>query len=187
MKTAGMDWLAMNIGDGQTWEDWKTVVDRCYQNSVVPIPWARCRTLVDLTSLMWEAEQVSFNVIANLEDELKDVLPPNKVAATFSMFDQMNIALSCPGWLYNDINYGALGRLPVLLQIFPQDAHWSFDQLEGKQDDCVEHARAKGFTWVGVTYQTYGGALPAWYSFNQGTRSYFTGDDIGAGNWEAWA
>jgi len=39
-----------------------------------------------------------------------------------------------------------------------------------------------------VTCQTYAGAQPSWYAYQGATpRSLYTGDDVGAGNWSAWA
>lgn len=186
MKAAGMKWLALNVGDGQHWADWQVVIDRARANDVQVYPWMRCRTLQDCWDLLDHADMVSTWGILNLEDELKDGVSPAAVAGLLDDFD-VEVGISSVAWLYNDVDFSPLAELPMLLQVFAQDNRWEPAELERKQRDCVTHARDKGFTYVGVTFQTYGEAEPDWYVYHDGTRSYFTGDDIGAGQWEAWA
>lgn len=195
MKAAGMQYLALNIGDGQHWNDWRIVVNRARALDVNVFPWARCRTADEVYALCDTADLVAFQVIVNVEDEFKDTLPPKAVATLLRDFDELEIAISMPAWAYNDVDYAPLAEYPMLLQLFPQDMRIDPSELEQKQRDCVTHARDKGFTYVGITCQTYGEdgvsygkAKPEWYAYmNGGTRSLFTGDDVGASNWAAWA
>lgn len=187
MKAAGMEWLALNVGDGQEWNDWRTVIDRARPLGVVVIPWARCLTLTQCYDLLDLADLVAFHAILNIEDEFKDSVSPAKVAEIVADFPDVQVGISTVAWLYNDVDYSPLEKLPVLLQVFPADNGWSPDQIEQRQSDCVQHARDQGFTYVGVTLQTYAGAEPGWYGYLKGARSLYTGDDVGAGNWGAWA
>lgn len=183
---AGFDWFALNIGDGHTWEDWRIVIDRARALNVVVMPWKRCRTLTECWELLDRADMVSFHAILNIEDEFKDVLEPAQVAKLIIDFPDLKVGISTVAWLFNDVDFSPLKSYPALLQIFPTDNGWDPDELEQRQADCVTHARDKGFTYVGATLQTYGGAKPEWYGYHKGTRSLYTGDDAGAGNWEAW-
>jgi hypothetical protein len=124
--------------------------------------------------------------ILNIEDEFKADLPPSLVASRVAQYEIADVAISTVAWLYNDVDYRPLTHLPVLLQIFPQDNRWDPSELEQRQADCVRHAREKGFRYVGVTFQAYGGAQPEWYAYHRGPRSLYAGDDVGAGRWEAW-
>lgn len=187
MKAAGMSWLALNIGDGQAWNDWRIVIDRARAIGVDVFPWARCRTLAECYDLLDQADLVGFRALLNLEDELETVCPPAKVAEILADFPELEVGISSVAWLYNDVDFTPFASLPVLLQIFPQDNRWEPAEIELRQQECVKHARAKGFTYVGVTVQAYGGAKPEWYGYIEGTFSIFTGDDVGAGNWAAWA
>lgn len=89
------------------------------------------------------------------------------------------------GWLPNSPVYDALNQYPALLQIFPADLGWKIEDIAVKTAGCVEHARDKGFTYAGVTYQTYAGAQPSWYDL-RGTYSLYTGDNVSAGEWSKW-
>lgn len=52
--------------------------------------------------------------------------------------------------------------------------------------DCVWHARDLGFVYVGVTYQTYADATPAWFDVENHQHSVFTGNVIPYGEWNKW-
>lgn len=187
MKVAGIKWLALNLGDDHGWDDWRIVIERARAIDVVVMPWARCRTIEDCYSLLDTADLVSFHAILNLEDELKDELTPARVSELIRDFD-VEVGISTVGWLYNSVDYLPLAGYPVLLQLFPTDMRRDPADLEQIQAECVFHAHAKGFTYTGITAQTYGDAVPEWYAYmNGGTRSFYTGDDIGAGNWSKWA
>lgn len=186
MKAAGIRWLAVNIGDGQRWNDWRVVIERARALEVDVFPWARCRTLVECWNLLDTADLVSFKAILNIEDEFESVCAPDKVAGVVADFPELDVGISSVAWLYNDVDFKPLAKLPMLLQIFPADNRWEPSELEAKQADCVKHARDHGFTYVGVTFQAYGAAEPSWYAYHEGVRSYYSGDDVGAGNWSTW-
>ena len=187
IKRAGYEWLALNVGDGQKWDDWRTVIDRARDESVVALPWARCRTLAEVEDLLDMADLVSFHCILNIEDEFKTVLEPWRIAPAIADVPELQVGISSVAWLYNDVDFRPLGKLPMLLQLFPADNRWMPDELPEKQADCVRHAREHGFTYVGVTLQTYGTAQPGWYGYWKGVRSLYTGDDVGSGNWGEWS
>jgi hypothetical protein len=191
MAAAGMKWLALNVGDGQHWDDWRVVRERAKAANVEVLPWARCRTLSDCHDLLETADAFASKVILNIEDEFKDVLSPARVAAMLPDYtlqsNALDVAISTVGWVYNDVDYNPLGDYPVLLQIFPTDMRRDPAELETIQAQCVAHARDKGFTYVGVTIQAYGDAKPEWYGYIDGTFSIFSGDDVGSSNWAAWA
>lgn len=187
MRDAGMQWLALNIGDGAGWDDWKVVVDRARLLDVKVFPWARCRTMTECYHLLAAADNVSFLAILNIENEFENVVSPQAVATLVHQFPELDVGISTLGWMYNDVDYRPLGHLPFLLQIFAQDMGREPDELQKIQGDCCTHARELGVTYVGVTYQTYGKAEPDWYAYWKGARSFYTGDDIGAGNWADWA
>lgn len=186
MHAAGFKWLALNVGDGHRWDDWRPVIDRARALNVVVMPWARCRTLTQCWDLLDEADLVSFQAILNVEDEFKQEVDPGLLAGVITDFPDLKVGISTVAWLYNDVDYSPLAGYPVLLQIFPADNGWDPSELEQKTKDCVAHARDKGFTYVGATVQTYAGAEPGWYGYLSGAKSLYTGDDVGAGNWEAW-
>lgn len=181
-----MLWLACNIGDGQTWDDWRIVVDRARLLGVKVFPWKRCLTMTDCYELLTVADSVGFMAILNIENEFQTVVSPKAVATLVRQFPELQVGISTVGWLYDDTDFAPLGDLPFLLQLFAQDMRRNPDELEQIQKDCCTHARDLGVTYAGVTYQTYGLAKPEWYSYWKGVRSYYTGDDIG-GNWVAWA
>jgi hypothetical protein len=191
MKAAGMAWLALNVGDGHDWLSWETVRRNARAADVETFPWKRCRTLGECRELLELGSSYAAKAILNIEDEFKDVCAPAKVAELvfeYSIHDAaFDVGISTVGWLYNDCTFLPLSNLPVLLQVFAADNKWAPAELQKRQAECVTHARDKGFTYVGVTYQTYAGAKPEWYAFAGGaTRSWFTADDIGGGRWGAW-
>lgn len=89
-------------------------------------------------------------------------------------------------WLQNDVDWTPLTQDPVLLQIFPADNGWPVSEIGPRMGDCVAHARAEGFTFVGVTYQAYGNATPAWYDVESFQHSTFPGNVIAHGQWGSW-
>lgn len=93
---------------------------------------------------------------------------------------------STQGWLPNDVDYSPINDDPVLLQMFPADMRFDPAEMKQKIEDCVWHARVqKGFTYVGITEQTYGNALPTWYD-QSGSHSVFPGNVIPHGEWHLW-
>ena len=190
MAAAGMKWLAFNVGDGQHWDDWRIVRERARDANVEVLPWARCRTLADCHDLLETADVFASKCLLNIEDEFKDVLPPFRVAELLSDYTMqsrgLDVGISTVGWVYNSVDYLPLANYPALLQLFPTDMRLDPADLEEIQAQCVAHARDKGFTYVGVTIQAYGGAKPEWYGYIDGTFSIFAGDDVGSSNWAAW-
>lgn len=193
MQAAGMKWLALNVGDGHSWESWRTVVERARALHVDVFPWRRCLTLDECRDLLELADRVSFRAILNVENEFETVVPPAKLGPLIDSFvgggngNLYEVGISTVGWVYSDPEFEALAAYPALLQIFATDLKRSPDELPTLIPECVAHARRKGFVHVGVTLQTYADADPSWYAFYDGVRSYYTGDDIGAGNWAKWA
>lgn len=188
MADAGMRWVACNVGDGQEWPAWGTVRARAASAGVVAFPWLRCMTVARLRHVIDVAGSSGCPVvILNIEDEFKSNLTPDVVRAEIdgSGFDG-EIGVSTVGWVYNDTDFSPLARLPFLLQVFWEDMRFDPSLMESKQRDCVGHARDKGITYVGVTFMTVR-SQPWWYDYHPGTRSYYTGDDIGGGNWAPWA
>lgn len=188
MRAAGMDWLALNVGDGHSWDSWRTVVERARAAKIEVLPWRRCYTLDECRDLLELAEHVSFRAILNVENEFETTVDPGKLETLIETFPTLDeVGISTVGWVYNDPAFEALAKRPVLLQIFATDLKRSPDELPTLIPECVAHARRKGFVHVGVTLQTYAPAEPSWYGFYEGVRSYYTGDDIGYGNWSEWA
>ena len=90
------------------------------------------------------------------------------------------------GWLPNGVDFSPINQDPVLLQIFPSDMRFPPDQVQQKISDCVWNARVNhGFTYVGVTYQTYDYATYNWYPCD-GTHSVYPGNEIPAADWVKW-
>ena len=84
------------------------------------------------------------------------------------------------------MDWSPLTADPVLLQIFPKDNGWEVWEIAEKLGDCVGHARNEGFTYVGVTYQTYDQAQPGWYDVGAFQHSTFPGNLIQAHQWKEW-
>jgi len=197
MKAALGDrcWLALNLGDGHVWDDWNVVIQRARALGVRLIPWARCRTLQECYDLLDDADLVGFRAILNIEDEFERgpggtpaPCPPDKVREVMDDFPNVAVSFSTGAWLMNDVVYTPIAHRPVLLQLFPTDMKRDPSELPQIELDCRKHARDKGFRYIAITCQTYAGAQPGWYAYQGSTpRSLYTGDDVGAGNWAAWA
>lgn len=97
---------------------------------------------------------------------------------------------STQGWLPNDVDFSPLGERgdPALLQIFPTDLKWDFHPvvIAQKMRDCIVHARQLGFTYVGVTYQTYASCYPDLFNCTDYMHSVFPGNVIAHGEWDEW-
>jgi len=182
-----VQWFALNLGDGNSWEKYSKLRETAKGNDVVCMPWARLYDPDDVFGLMYQAEQVGLHVLLNIENEFETELPPNVVREIIDEFPGTQVGISTVAWIYNDLDLSPLAHLPFLLQLFPTDAHWNPSELPQKQADCIYHARHDhGLTYVGITCQTYADADPSWYSYLPNPRSYYTGDDIGQNGWAQW-
>jgi hypothetical protein len=180
-------WLALNVGDGHSWEEWRQTRDIAARNGVSVYPWERCHDESYLRHLLELAEIHAVQPLPNLEQELDDgTLPAARVGKVCAEYPVTVVGWSLVAWLYADVDFLPLTDRPALLQVFPADNRWTPEELPAKQRDCIRHARRKGFLHVGVTHQTYAGAEPEWYAYHRGPRSLFTGDDMGTGNWARW-
>lgn len=183
-----VQWFALNLGDGQTWERYRVLREVAKENGVLCMPWQRLYDQDDLFGFMYAAEQVGFHALPNIENEFESTLPPSAVREVIEEFPEIHVGISTVAWIYNDIDLAPLKHLPFLLQMFPTDARWAIPEIPQKITDCIRHARVdKGLTYVGATIQTYADAEPEWFSSTEGdVRSYYTGDDMGVGGWEQW-
>lgn len=182
---------------------WDNVRKRASDLGVRAIPWIRlCRPdenedfedIKDRLALL-AAVADTWNetlILPNYETEAK-IYPPDMVADY--LYDSVKweggTGWSIPGWLFNDTDYTPISDRddPVLLQIFPTDFKWPKDYgvIKTKMGDCVEHARVdKGFTYVGVTYQTYDSATPSWFDVDSYQHSVYPGNLIQHGDWPKW-
>jgi hypothetical protein len=126
-------------------------------------------------------------IIPNYEDECSSISPRSLADWLYGFLNwKGETGWSTLAWLNNDVDFRPIARDSALLQIFPTDARWPINEIGKKMGDCVWHARDKGFTYVGVTYQTYAGAQPAWYDCASCMHSTYPGNLIGHGQWGDW-
>lgn len=183
-----MEWVAVNVGDGHRWDDWRITIDNARASGVLVFPWMRCLTYDDVERLLATSDLVAFQSIVNIEDEFQGAIDPRVLANLLKAYDaELDVAISTVGWVYNNVDYSPLSGIPFLLQLFPTDMRRDPSEFEQIQKDCCLHARERGVVHCGVTYQTYGDAKPEWWSYWKGARSYYTGDDIGKGGWDEWS
>jgi len=196
-------WIALNVRDFsiRDWES-KSVISRAQSAGLKVIPWARlahppyenylhARIYVKImveAARRWGSDWI----IPNFENEAETTCPPWRAKEAIELSGwKGKVGWSTQGWLpgssgggQEGADYRPINQDPVLLQIFPEDLKLAPSEIESKQAGCILHARIdKGFTYVGVTYQTYR-ALPDWYNLS-GTHSVFTGDAI-VGQWAKW-
>lgn len=194
-KAAGMEWIACNVRDfaAQTWD---TVRMKAAALGVPVFPWGRVghpesetrRDAEDfLGNLVFIGHQWGSEwILPNLEKEAESIAPPGFCAEVLrGLGFPGHVGWSTQAWLPNSVDFSPIAHDPVLLQIFPEDNRWTPEEIPQKMTDCLRHARDKGFVYAGVTYQTYR-AEPSWYDLT-GVHSFFTGDDIGPGNWDKWS
>jgi len=129
-------------------------------------------------------------IMPNYENEAETFSPSSIADHLYGVMNWTGeTGWSTQAWLPNSPDFSPLADRgdSVHLQIFPQDNRWEPWQIPGKLGDCVAHARVdKGFRFVGVTYQTYAGAIPAWYDCGAFMHSSFPGNLIGHGEWGTW-
>jgi hypothetical protein len=176
-------------------EQWKAVRNRAFVRDIKVIPWIRLANQDDSATIVqeklhrlveaaraWKTD----TILPNYENEADRIAPVEIEFMLKKTGWDGNTGFSMQGWLPNDPDYSPLAKYPVLLQIFPSDTRWPKDYgtIKQKMADCVKHARDKGFTYVGVTYQTYDGGSPAWYDCRSYQHSIFTGNLVT--DWDAW-
>jgi len=140
--------------------------------------------LLVLTAQSWGEN----TIIPNYENEAETFSPSLLTDHLYGVMDwDGDTGWSTQAWLPNDVDYTPFRvQDPALLQIFPKDLRWEPWQIQSKMGDCVWHAREKGFRYVGVTYQTYGEAVPSWYDCESHMHSTFPGNLIAHGQWGEW-
>lgn len=180
MRRAGIGWVMVNVGDFSLAE-WFLVRARCSSELVACYPWARCRTLADVSALCHAASAMGAPRLGlNLEVEAKTVLPPSLAAAAIrAEFPSGSAIVSTEAWLYNDVDWRPLGQHPIALQLFPRENDPSKKPLH-----CVAHARTLGFKTVGVSCD---GRDPAsrYPEREKLPWSICFGDDVGP-DWSTW-
>jgi hypothetical protein len=192
MKDVGrMEYVALNIGDWPV-SDWALIKDRATALGVQVIPKARCYSVGIVDRLVLAArEWGSLGIIVNLEIEAKDSMPPSRVRGVLDdLAWDGEVGVSTEAHLYD---YPLVEWVPLtgpkytaLLQIYPEDGRVHPENVPQWQATQVRHARASGYTYVGVTYQCWR-SDPNWFD-RRGTYSLAYGDDVaGTGGWGAWA
>lgn len=208
IAAAGFAWVALNVGDLEP-NAWDEIRDRA-DGHVHALPWSRIghpnlgetktdclRRLDDLATI--SAEWQTGSPIANLETEIKPahlggLITPAEVEHELAQAGLEGASVSTEAWLY-DMDWSALTKRAVLLQVFPRDLRWLVSEIPEKQAQCVTRAESFGFKHIGTTYQAFAmadGTLasPNWYDLRGPNRSVFTADDVagpGPGNWQKWA
>lgn len=128
-------------------------------------------------------------IIPNYENEANVFLPGDVAGYLYDYADwDGQTGWSTQAWVPNGPNFSRMASRgdSALLQIFPTDNRWPMDRatIDQKMADCVWHARVeKGFTYVGVTYQTYQGATPGLFDCASWQHSTFPGNVISHGQW----
>jgi len=192
-----VSWLALNVGDHSA-SSWSVVVQRSAQYRIKVIPWARlCHGWEGLPTALQKFQKMKAAadlwgtdwILPNYEDEAEKGLPPHLALEAFSLSGwKKNVGWSTQGWLPNSVDYLDIYKDPVLLQIFPTDMRKP-PPVKLLTTDCIKHARGLDesihrFTYVGVTYQTYGEAKPWWYDLS-GVHSIYHGDGLES-KWAIW-
>lgn len=193
MAAVGYSWGAVDIVDQHPWADWSTTVKSLVGAGLrVPV-WGRVQN-ASIAQIIDVGAQFHVPCLLDIEDEFKTTIPPavaemeiRAAKAAHSGYTR-EIVINTNGWLYNDVDYSPLAHRPLQLQIMVSDMHLSPADLPRVTNDCIVHARLKGFRDIGVTFQAFGAAEPEWYDYWAGKpRSYFTGDWIGAQSaWGKW-
>jgi len=191
VAAAGYKWAALNVADGHGWSDWQSSTPQFLAAGMrVPI-WGRVANS-SVATIQGLAVQLRRPCILDIEDEFKVTSPlvfEREIRAARPAGFTRETVISTVGWLYNDVDYKPIAHRPLLLQIFATDMRRDPSELQSVTNDCLLHARAKGFSDIGVTFQTYGDAKPEWYAFwGSRARSLFSGDAVGAASaWASWS
>lgn len=192
--TSDIEWIGCNLSFAPA--QWENARQRADSLGVKVIPWVRLahegdsfedvKTKLNLlisTAQVWGSD----TIIPNYEVEAGWFSP---AAVADYLYGYANwdgkTGWSTLAWLQNDVDWSPIVKDPVLLQIFPKDNGWPVSEVNQKMGDCVAHARDEGFTYVGVTYQTYGDAVPGWFDVESHQHSTFPGNLIAHGQWGSW-
>ncbi len=191
-----VDWIACNLEYAPA--QWGRARARATGMGIRAIPWIRLchpnegedfETIKERLALLVLTAQVwgETAIMPNYENEAEPYSPAsvNEYLRGYLDWDG-ETSWSMPGWLANSPDYRSMAGDSVHLQIFPADMRWAIADIPRKMGDCVEHARDKGFTYVGVTYQTYASAQPAWFDVGSYQHSTFPGNQILAAEWPQW-
>lgn len=188
MKAAGFEYCVLNVQDGATWEDWADTRRECDKAGVSYGVGGRPQSPDELRWQLDYALQVGSDFcVLNIENEFETTLKPPVVAQAIvdSRYTDP-IMIDTVGWLYNATVYTPLVHLPLMLQVYQEDMKFPPEQLPKKVDDCLWHAREKGFTDIAVQFQSYR-ADPSMYAFwGSKPRNFFTGNVCGAEGWAKW-
>lgn len=190
MYQNGYRWGAINVADNN-WSDWSVTIKRFAQAGLRTPVWGRVQN-TSVEQIMLNAIYHNRPCILNIEDEFKTRSPAdfnNEIREIRLAHPNWKKALiiNTVGWLYNDIDYKPIARRPVQLQIMVDDMKLTPADLPRVTNDCIVHARDKGFSDISVTFQAFSTAHPEWYDFWKLARNYFTGDWIGAqAAWPQW-
>lgn len=192
MANAGMEYVALNIGDYDSTE-WSVVCNRAAQAGVKFFPKARVYSDLKVRQLVtvaryWDASAI----IVNLETEAKTYMPPSLVRELLDAEGwDGEVGVSTEAHLYD---YPAVSWVPLtgpkyvaMLQCYCEDSRVPQDKeiVAAWIAQCVRHARASGYTYVGTTLQCWR-IDPDVYD-RRGTYSLAYGDDVpGTGGWDAW-
>lgn len=192
---SSVSWVACNLAYAAS--QWSNVRARAASLGIKVVPWIRLAhaednfeivkqrlSLLISTAQAWGTD----TILPNYENEAERFSPAAVADYLYGYADWDGLTgWSTQAWLPNRPDFTPLNKDPVLLQIFPQDNRWDPWEIPQKLGDCVAHARNdKGFTYVGVTYQTFGGANPSWYDCESFMHSTFSGNLIQPGQWGSW-
>jgi len=169
-------------------EDWRVLRVRAGALSMGWGWWKHVHDVVELDTLLgscvgWDTALCGINV----EHELETVLPPAVVADRIRASGYAGqVFLVAYGWVQNNVRVTDkdLGRLPWLLEMFPQDAPELWVPL-AKWPQCISHARDVGIRYPYQLVGCYGDARPDWWTELQVDRSLYPANAIND-EWERW-
>ena len=208
MRTAGFDWVALNVGDHDP-RRWDQVRARAETAGLEVVPWSRLchphlgdtrenclhklEALLD-TASAWGTTRPIVNVETEIKPaQLGGLITPEEVARELHQAGMDEAGISTEAWLY-DLSWVPLNRFAMLLQILPRDNLWEPGEVRERQRSCEQRARAYGFEHVGTSVQTYemedgSQPRPEWFDLSGLNRSVIWGDNVaaqGPGEWERW-
>lgn len=174
-KAQGITWLLAN---SEYYGDWELVKQRCAMHGVRFGYWFHCRDAAQVRMLLGicRAENVPLCGL-NVEAELETSLTPRILRQTIkeSGYDG-HISLIVYGWVQNDVDLTPVADLPIILEMFPQDAPELYYPRD-KWEVCRKHALQLGAHFPMQMSGAYGGAVPAWYDLSVKPTHLYTLDD----------